>query len=126
MRTKWNECATARLSARLGAALAALGLAWLWFPLNGRAQSSLEPFTVDRYVIDAELSPSTHTLTASVEIHFTPQADLRSLSFELNSALKVSKVLNASGPELGFHQDGRPLARIFLTRSSPGALRPSP
>ncbi|PYV15516.1 MAG: peptidase M1 [Acidobacteria bacterium] len=90
-----------------------LGVPFLLVPGGARAQTSPPPFTVDRYVIDAKLFPSTHTLSAQVEIHFTPQADLRSLSFELNSALKVSKVLNASGRELGFHQDGQTFGTDF-------------
>lgn len=99
-----------RLCARLGAVLVAVGLG---FPLRVHAQTSPAPFTVDRYVVNAQLFPSTHTLTATVEIHFTPQADIHSLSFELNSALKVSKVLDASGKELGFHQDGQTFGTDF-------------
>src|SRR2546429_3864043 len=51
----------------------------------------LTPFTVDRYLIDAQLFPSTHTLSAKVVIRFTPRSDLNALTFELNSALKVDR-----------------------------------
>jgi aminopeptidase N len=125
MRTKSMTRGSGGPSASLAVWLIVLGLPLLLLPATVRAQTSSAPFTVDRYVIDAQLFPSTHTLTASVEVHFTPQADLHSLSFELNSALKVTKVLDASGKELGFHQDGQTFGTDFpdpLKSGSPSAI----
>jgi aminopeptidase N len=61
---------------------------------------------VTQYAIAAELTPSTHLLTAKVQIEFVPKTDLPSLLFELHSALKVSSVVDASGKSLNYRQDG--------------------
>ena len=105
---KYFECAAERPRAGFGVLVLSLGLPLL-FAAPARAQAPLTPFTVDRYLIDAQLFPSTHTLSAKVVIRFTPRSDLNALTFELNSALKVDKVLDASDKSLGFRQDGQTL-----------------
>src|SRR5579863_9725514 len=56
---------------------------------------------VGHYAIHAEINPRTQTLTASVTLGFTALEDeTSSLSFELNNALNVSKVVDGQGHEV--------------------------
>ncbi len=56
---------------------------------------------VGHYAIRAEINPRTQTLTASVTLGFTALEDeTSSLSFELNNALNVSKVVDGQGREI--------------------------
>ena len=52
---------------------------------------------VDSYVIDAEINPRSQTLTATAQVKFAPLDDTSSASFELNNALNVSRVVDATG-----------------------------
>src|SRR5215469_4771825 len=52
------------------------------------------------YVIDAEIVPKTHHLTAKVKVTFQAQDDANFASFELHNALHVIKVLDANGKPL--------------------------
>ena len=47
---------------------------------------------VDDYQIDAELAPHSHKITAKAKVKFTALDDLNTASFELNNALRVTKV----------------------------------
>lgn len=56
---------------------------------------------VENYVIDAEINPHTQALTASVKVRFVPQDnDVSSLSFELNNALNVSRIVDETGRQI--------------------------
>ena len=56
---------------------------------------------VDNYSIDAEINPHTQTLTANVKVRFIPlDSDLSTVSFELNNAFKVSRVVDDSGRQI--------------------------
>jgi aminopeptidase N len=83
-------------------------------PAAGLAQSSEPRFAVTKYVIAAELFPSEHILTGNVRIDFVPRADLTSMSFDLNSSLRVDSVKDVSGKDLIFRQEGLNLAVDFL------------
>jgi|YelNatPaOPRAMG01_1025707.scaffolds.fasta_scaffold16262_3 Tfp pilus assembly protein PilF len=61
---------------------------------------------VKKYEINAQLFPATHILASTAKIDYTPQTSTSQLSFELNSALRVQKVVDASGNDLTFQQDG--------------------
>jgi len=78
------------------------------------AQSNAPRFTVTNYAITAELFPSQHMLSASVRIDFLPQADLTTMSFELQNGLRVSGVKDAKGRECNFRQEGLILSVDFL------------
>ncbi len=52
------------------------------------------------YVIDAEIAPKTHHLTARAKVKFLALEDTNFASFELNNALRVTKVLDANGRTL--------------------------
>ncbi len=56
---------------------------------------------VEQYTIDAEISPNTQSLDAKAAVRFVPMDDnVTSAVFELNNALNVSKVLDASGKQI--------------------------
>src|SRR5258708_1955113 len=55
---------------------------------------------VDHYNINAEVNPRTQTVTATVQVRFTPLDTTSSASFELNNALNVSKVVDESGQQV--------------------------
>lgn len=56
---------------------------------------------VDNYVIDAEINPRTQSLTANVKVRFVPMDnDVSSISFELNNALNVSRVVDDAGRQI--------------------------
>lgn len=69
-----------------------------------RAQERPRPgnrIDVQDYTIDAEISPNTATLVAKTTVRFVPVDDgVTSASFELNNALNVSKVVDASGKQI--------------------------
>lgn len=77
------------------------------------SQANIARFKVTNYDIQADLFPETHMLAAKAKIDLVPSVDLTGASFELNSALKVKKVTDASGEEVIAHQDGLTLALSF-------------
>src|SRR5580765_1748251 len=52
------------------------------------------------YVIDAEIVPKTHRLTARARVKFTALDDINFASFELNNGLRVTKVTDEKGKPL--------------------------
>jgi aminopeptidase N len=85
-----------------------------WGLASGYAQTTPPRFEVTNYAITAELYPSTHTLTAKARVDFLPKSDLTTLSFELHSGLRVEKILDASGQQVRFRQEGLNLEVDFL------------
>jgi Tfp pilus assembly protein PilF len=56
---------------------------------------------VDHYTIDAQINPDTQTLTARAAIRFVPLDDrTTSLTFELNNALTISRIVDDKGQTL--------------------------
>jgi len=55
---------------------------------------------VNNYVIDAELSPHSHKITAKAKVQFTALEDLNFASFELHNGLRLTKVLDSAGKPL--------------------------
>jgi aminopeptidase N len=55
---------------------------------------------VNDYVIDADLAPKTHHLTAKAKVKFTALDDISTAVFELNNALRVTRVTNEAGKVL--------------------------
>lgn len=90
-----------RVSPVLPAAIA--GILMLAGPILAPAQERDRRAKVDveKYVIDAEINPATQTLLARVRMQFTPLDDrVSGLVFELNNALNVSQVTDASGHQV--------------------------
>ena len=81
-----------------------------------RAQESAAGFHVTNYTISATLFPSTHMISAKAQIELIPQAELTSLSFNLDSALRVQKVTSPAGQAIQFHQEG---VTLFLSLLNP-------
>ena len=78
----------------------------LFVALPGWAAEKLR-LRVDDYQIDAELTPHTHRIAARAKVKFTALEDLNVASFELNNAMRVNKVSDATGKPLS---DQRQLA----------------
>ena len=64
---------------------------------------------VDDYQISIELLPETHKLTAHTVVKFTALEDLSTVSFQLNNALRITKLVDA---------DDKPLAPERITQDS--------
>jgi tetratricopeptide (TPR) repeat protein len=62
------------------------------------AQKGATDFDVQHYKIDAELVPSSQLLKARAEVRFAPQADTRSVIFEMNGSLTISRITRAGAP----------------------------
>ena len=86
---------------RLPRALAALCTLLLCFvALPSFAAPEKQRLRVDDYVIDAELAPHAHKLTARAKVKFTALDDLSVATFELHNALRPTKVLDEAGKPL--------------------------
>ncbi|MBV9086758.1 MAG: peptidase M1, partial [Acidobacteriaceae bacterium] len=55
---------------------------------------------VDDYLIDANLDPKLHRLSARARVKFTALEDISVATFELHNGLRVTKVEDASGHPL--------------------------
>ncbi|HEX3940629.1 MAG TPA: M1 family aminopeptidase [Acidobacteriaceae bacterium] len=55
---------------------------------------------VTGYVIDLQLDPANHAMTATAQVTFTAPATISTAVFELHNALKVDKVTDAAGHPL--------------------------
>ncbi len=66
----------------------------------GQAAAQQQPqrakFDVTNYVIDAQLSPAEHRLSATTDVTFTLLEDTRTVAFELNGSLKADSVARIS------------------------------
>ncbi len=86
-----------------GTALLALAL---FAALSGARAADPSQFVVKNYDIKVQLFPSTHILDATTRIDFVPQTTTSQLSFELNSALRVQKIVDSAGTDVPFQQEG--------------------
>ena len=79
------------------------------------AQRAERPaLSITGYVIDAELEPATHHLTAKAVVTFTAPENLELVSFGFHPALKVTKISDENGKVLTGE------------RSADGTIRVSP
>ncbi len=72
-------------------------IASLFLPAMAADRSRVK---ADDYVIDAEITPKTHRLTARAKVKFTAMEDINFASFELNNGLRVTKVTDEKGKPL--------------------------
>ncbi len=86
----------ARRPLRRAGLLFALVLSLL-MPALGAEKSHVK---AESYVIDAEIAPKTHHLSARVQVKFTALEDINFATFELHNAMRLSKVLDANGKPL--------------------------
>src|SRR5215472_12660183 len=79
----------------------AAAVAVIAFAAAGWSQDRRTRIDVEQYVIDAEVSPNTQSITAKVGVRFVPLDDnVTSASFELNNALNVSRVVDDKGKQI--------------------------
>ncbi len=64
------------------------------------ANAQRQRLEVDSYVIDAEIAPATHRLTAHAKVHVTALDDVNTLPFELHNGLGIPKVTDERGKAL--------------------------
>ncbi len=92
---------------------------WRMAPAWCQADGNAPRFEVKNYVITAELLPSQHLLSAKARVDIVPTTDLTALAFELHSNLRVEKVVDTTGQEVSFSQDGQAL-NLSLLNPMPG------
>ncbi len=93
----------------------------LFAALSGARAADPPQFVVKKYDIKVQLFPTTHILDATTRIDFVPQTSISQLSFELNSSLRVQKIVDPAGADVPFQQDGLTLK---ITLPSPVTERP--
>jgi hypothetical protein len=87
---------------RLASASLAAGCLWLAATAAAPAQERRPArIHVEQYTIEAEISPNTQSLAAKATVRFVPiDENISSAAFELNNALNVSRVVDASGKQI--------------------------
>lgn len=89
------------MSRTMLAAAATLALAAV-FPAAGQTERKAPRIDVQKYVVEAEVNPRTQSITAKVDVEFTAVDDnVTSANFELNNALNLTRVVDASGQQIG-------------------------
>src|SRR5262249_18540815 len=81
----------------------AVGIACTVLALNAPGQDrgvQRSRIDVQSYLIYAQIDPVAQTLTATALVRFTPLDDTSQLTFELNNALSLSKVLDEDGRQI--------------------------
>ncbi|MGH9354654.1 MAG: M1 family aminopeptidase [Terriglobia bacterium] len=96
-------------------ALLALAAVLLLAPAPGLAQASSTGFRVTNYAINATLFPSTHMISARAQVQLIPQTEITSLSFNLDSALRVQSVTGPGQKAIQFQQEGITLSLSLLS-----------
>ncbi len=97
-----------------------LGVVLAIAPSWSRAQSAAQRFEVKNYVIDAELLPSQHLLSAKARVDIVPNSDITTLAFELHSNLRVEKIVDGTGQEVAFKQEGQALNLSLINPMTAG------
>jgi aminopeptidase N len=68
---------------------------------QGVAQEDKRPrIDVGSYTIDAQINPEAQTLTARVAVRFVPDEQTSAVTFELNNALSISRIVDDKGQTL--------------------------
>ena len=69
---------------------------------SGQSQQDRRPrIDVEHYAIQAQIDPVAQSVTATVEVRFTPlDASVQSAVFELNNAMNVSRVVDGAGRQI--------------------------
>ncbi len=70
------------------------------------------PIDITGYVIDAQVVPATHKLTAQAKVTFTANQPGDTAVFELHGALQVTQVLDASGAALNGERGANATVRV--------------
>jgi aminopeptidase N len=81
----------------LSTSIAAL-ISFFFLSMAAHAAPVRPQLQVTGYVIDADLDPSVHRLSATAQVTFTALEDLNSPVFELNNGLQLTKVTDGKNP----------------------------
>ncbi len=103
-----------RFCASLFLAPMALTLALLPLPLYAAAKPNID---ITGYVIDLQLDPSAHSMTATAHVAFTAEDTIDNVTFELHNALKVDKVTDSAGHLLAGERGANSTINIALPTS---------
>ncbi len=71
-----------------------------------------QPIDITAYVIDAQINPATHGLTAQAKVTFTANQPSDAAVFELHGALQVKQVLDGSGVALNGERGANATVRV--------------
>ena len=83
-------------------------------PRLADAQSQRPAINITAYNIDAELDPDAHTIKATAKVTFTALQPVDTAVFQLHSALKVDKVIDASNTVLSGERGTDATIRLTL------------
>ena len=72
----------------------------VFMSLSVRAADQKSRLRVDDYQIEADLNPHSHKISAKAKVKFTALDDLSVATFELNNALRLTKVTDANNKPL--------------------------
>jgi tetratricopeptide (TPR) repeat protein len=81
--------------------------AFLAVVLSAFAQEKPARVKVQHYVITAEINPRTQSISATAKVDFVPLDNTDAAVFELNNALKISKVVDGQGQTLEANRNGQ-------------------
>jgi tetratricopeptide (TPR) repeat protein len=91
------------------------------------AQKGATDIDVQHYKIDAELIPASQLLKARAEVRFVPQAETRSVIFEMNGSLTISRITRVDESATTPTGSGVPGARAQSPKPTPPkAKAPTP
>ncbi len=76
------------------------------------AAEAKPPIEVTGYVLDAQVNPSAHTLTAQAKVTFIANQAGDAANFELHGALRVTEVRDASGASLNGERGANATVRV--------------
>ena len=76
------------------------------------AAEPLPPINITGYVIDAQVNPATHLLTAQAKVTFIANQAQDAAVFDLHGALQVKQVLDASGQSLNGERGANASVRV--------------
>src|SRR5215467_13112000 len=99
------------------------------------AQKGATDMDVQHYKIDAELIPASQLLKARAEVRFVPQSETRSVVFEMNGSLTISRITRVDASSVtgatgvgapGGHGQGlKPTPQKPKGASSPATTQPA-
>ncbi len=90
--------------------------------LSAQSTPDIAPrIQVQKYTIDADINPRTQSIAATAKVDFKAVQATNDVSFELNDALNVTKVVDSQGQTLG---GGRNASDHTFKISFPNALQP--
>ena len=87
------------LSIRVSLTKTAL-IALIAFTASAQDRGQRARIDVTGYLIDAQIDPAAQTINATALVRFTPLDDTSTLTFELNNALSLTKVLDEDGRQV--------------------------